>query len=508
MDAPKPARFSIWKQASDRLSADMKRLHKDESGAFIILYIAAALLLVALVYAIIGTGQRVVQKELIQSSADAAAFSAAAIKAKGLNIIAFCNLIMAILLAVIMLLRLIKGALMILLGACYAACFAALFTFGATSPLCALAPTVQSIYNTYSNILDQVEPRLLDVMRGMAQVERGISKVVPALSLVEAFRVGTHGHYQRNYSNGTLVTVAFPLPIGEDLELPVKDGTWDDLCKEATKSIGRMVEAVIDATGLPGFVGDILGGAVSSLLMPLRGVLCGDGGSAAASSSTTFDTYEKKYSCGECEGAEKSNWIGDRIARNSDGEPYVVAAGQGCAVDGFSGLICTNPNIVITCGDGNEYTNLNLVECLVPKKGTADVGQDIQNKPKPLVLKDNWKEHRIVRAYTILTNSNMSSRRNVVGVAATNKGSSPALNQLFSSAQAEIYAHNNHEDLWHMNWRARLVRFSFSNEAGGGTGDAGSDGPSQGMVDQILGALSDFFTQTLGAALADQFLLH
>ena len=55
------------------------RLHKDEGGNIFVLYIGAALLLVGMLWAIIGTGQRLVQKETIQSSADAAAFSAAVI---------------------------------------------------------------------------------------------------------------------------------------------------------------------------------------------------------------------------------------------------------------------------------------------------------------------------------------------------------------------------------------------------------------------------------------------
>ena len=81
-----------------RLKKLWKRLHRDEGGNVIVLYIAAALLLVGMLWAVIGTGARMVQKETIQSSADAAAFSAAVIKAKGLNIIAFCNLVMAMLL--------------------------------------------------------------------------------------------------------------------------------------------------------------------------------------------------------------------------------------------------------------------------------------------------------------------------------------------------------------------------------------------------------------------------
>ena len=134
-----------------------------------------------------------VQKETIQSSADAAAFSGAVIKAKGLNIIAFCNLLMALLLAIIMMLRLIKGALLVALGVCLAACFD---IFGG-EVLCAFAPTVESLYNTYSNIVAQIEPRLMDAMRGLAKVERAVNKTFPALSLVEAYRVGTNEQYRR-----------------------------------------------------------------------------------------------------------------------------------------------------------------------------------------------------------------------------------------------------------------------------------------------------------------------
>src|SRR3954469_10691870 len=125
-----------------------QRLHRDEGGNVIVLYVAASLLLVAMAWAIIGTGARTAQKETIQSSADAAAFSAAVIKAKGLNIIAFCNLVMALLLAIIMLLRLIKGALLILLGVCLLAC---LDIFGG-EVLCAFAPEVEALYNEYSQL--------------------------------------------------------------------------------------------------------------------------------------------------------------------------------------------------------------------------------------------------------------------------------------------------------------------------------------------------------------------
>ena len=58
--------------------------------------------------------------------------------------------------------------------------------------------------------------------------------------------------------------------------------------------------------------------------------------------------------------------------------------------------------------------------------------------------------------------------------------------------QAEFYAHNGpgHYDLWHMNWRARLVRFTFNNDSEFSTGDAaGTGGPSAADAQSILSEL-------------------
>src|SRR5262245_5582650 len=94
-----------------RLQQMFGRLHRDEGGNIVVLYLASALVLVGMIWAIIGVGSRMVQKENIQTAADAAAFSAAVVKAKGLNLIAFCNLVMAALLAVVLLLRIINNAI-------------------------------------------------------------------------------------------------------------------------------------------------------------------------------------------------------------------------------------------------------------------------------------------------------------------------------------------------------------------------------------------------------------
>jgi hypothetical protein len=487
-------------------AALLRKLDRDQSGNIIVLYIAAALLLVGMLWAIIGTGARMVQKETIQSSADAAAFSAAVIKAKGLNIIAFCNLLMALLLAVIMLLRLIKGALMVVLGVCLAACFD---IYGG-EVLCAFAPTVESLYNTYSNIESQIEPRIKDAMNGLAKVERAVNKTFPALSLVEAFRVGTNQQYQKNFGKGTLVTVTWPLPVGDDLSLPTQDGTWDELCDQATNSIDRLIEIAMQKIGL-GPVGSIFGGAVKMLLTPLKGVLCGDGGDSTSNQSVNVDTKETRTDCGSCNGAESSKWIGTQVIQNPDGSTRTMP-GVECKTNGFSLLWCGGS---LSCSDGKSLKNAQLEECLVNVKKPANLGASFSqsDKPLPLDLKDDWQKHKDVRAFTLLTDSNMDQRRQSVGVAQrpSQKGSAnPMLNQLLGTAQAEFFAFNGagHDDLWHMDWRARLVRFTFGDTSGSDTGNASGEGVSGAAAQQVSGTITNFLQNNGAAALGDQFLLH
>jgi hypothetical protein len=62
-----------------------------------------------------------------------------------------------------------------------------------------------------------------------------------------------------------------------------------------------------------------------------------------------------------------------------------------------------------------------------------------------------------------------------------------------------------------MDWRARLVRFTFSDDinGAGGTGDAaGQGGPSGADASTVSSKIKDFVLNNGSAALADQFMLH
>ena len=94
--------------------------------------------------------------------------------------------------------------------------------------------------------------------------------------------------------------------------------------------------------------------------------------------------------------------------------------------------------------------------------GLASQGVDMMNNPGtlpgdalPLALAGGWHDRRFFRTMSSLGDTDAAWRRRIVGVAAQKK-SSDGRNGTVGSAQAEFFAFNGHEDLWHVDWRARL----------------------------------------------------
>src|SRR5207244_1431493 len=67
-----------------------------------------AVFLTAALYYIVGIGDAIWQRERMQDAADAAAFSAAVLHARGMNLLVLINMVMAALLAVLVTLKLVE----------------------------------------------------------------------------------------------------------------------------------------------------------------------------------------------------------------------------------------------------------------------------------------------------------------------------------------------------------------------------------------------------------------
>jgi hypothetical protein len=482
----------------------LRRLDADEGGNVIVIYVAASMLLVAMVWAIIGTGVRVTQHETIQSSADAAAFSASVIKAKGLNIIAFCNLIMALLLALVMLLRAIKYVLMGL-AAFITACAASIVGTAICAPL--VGPVDNFAFNVYPNLEDKAERLIRLAMDGLHYTERAVAHITPVLAFVEAYHIGTDDAYKKNFGSGSLVTIAWPLPIEE---LPVKDGTCQNMADNAVQYIKDISNLILGKilSFLPGGskISGFLSSGIAKLAGPLAGTLCGG--------SMDETITEKLTDCNACLNADNvvgSQWIGNEGVTENDqiGGKFKTPdqSGATCNMKSMpSGFCNKSPKQLVCDQDGHVWNWLQFQSCTIQRDGQVTGSSDW---PLPLVFADDWKKKVDTRAYTVLTDTNMDQRRQSVAIAEkqSQRTAAPMVNKMLGMAEAEWTAWNGHEDLWHMDWRARLVPFTFGSTSGGDNpGDTG-DVPSgsAGVVSEIL---NDVKGKTGLDGLSNQFLLH
>lgn len=242
------------------------RLLRSERGALGPFALCAVLVATALVYALYGTVEVLLEKEAMQDAADAAAFASAVMNARGMNLLAFLNLVMAALVAVLIALRLAQ-ALFVILAAILTGL--AWVTFGATLPLAALA-TQQAV--TMQEAFTHAKSVVFPALEVLHTTERAVSVVVPWVAATDAL-VGT----VRDYPN---VEAAFALPTSP--RLPAEPDEFPVLCEHGAEMVVSLVFLPIEPIIPEDFLGS-LRGAAGDLARSLSGFLCGDGSGEAPS---------------------------------------------------------------------------------------------------------------------------------------------------------------------------------------------------------------------------------
>ena len=91
-----------------------RSLVRDQSGAMMVMGLFMALFMIGSLYYILGVGDAVIFRRLMQDGSDAGSFAASVTAAKGMNLIVLFNIIMAILVGILMLIRIIEWVLFIL----------------------------------------------------------------------------------------------------------------------------------------------------------------------------------------------------------------------------------------------------------------------------------------------------------------------------------------------------------------------------------------------------------
>ena len=330
----------------------LQRFHRDEHGNVMVLYIGLALVTVCILFVIIGSSQRYLQKETVQDAADTTAFAGAVVRAKAFNLIAFCNVMMSVVMAFMVVFRGIQGGLIlaILVAIVKEDC-------GSLGPLGSAIGTYEAGAESMGYEMD-----------ALAIVERDIALHAPEQAVKVAEKAGAHEVYKSR--EPTIVAhVWFP-----EEGLPVEDGKLGDLC--TSKMVGD----------------SFLIGGVAILQLP-PGV--------------------KQYTA-------------------------VIAAGAVLA-GGIAGLI--------------------MCKVSHPPRLGLDPFSAAAGYSTPLHLMKDWRQNGgRVLGTSMITAAHVARRRAPIIAAGTSTAGTPTPEDLQGTAQAEVFGlHSpNHEDLMHMDWRARM----------------------------------------------------
>ncbi len=202
---------------------------RDEEGAIMIIGLFFALFLVGTLYYLIGIGEAIIYRERMQDAADTAAFAGAVLKARGMNLIALINIIMAGLLAILILvytLYLMAAALgRVILPA---ACAAGFFCPPCAAIACPLIAPANAAANGLLSLYNSIREPIRTLLRLGSTAAEAVSIATPAVSIgASLLRV------QSAYQPPALAGISLGNP--PVARLPTRKAPFDELCKKATK---------------------------------------------------------------------------------------------------------------------------------------------------------------------------------------------------------------------------------------------------------------------------------
>lgn len=267
------------------------RVMSDDRGALVWAGLFMMLVSVSMLYFFLGVAETLQAREGMQDAADASAFAAAVFMARGMNLIALINLLMAALVAILVAIRLMQTFLQV----SAALLFAGAWWFGSTVPA---AQACQTGATSLGNAYEQAKDPILQVVEVLHDVQEATSVVIPFVALGAGMVEAAHHHPP---AQG-----AFALPAPDSL--PVESDEFPVLCAHATDIA---VTGAVDQ--FASFLGEPARAFADKLMTPVEkaakavgqatsAYLCGEGGSAPPKYS--FDT-EKVFP--EPEDAEACN---------------------------------------------------------------------------------------------------------------------------------------------------------------------------------------------------------
>jgi hypothetical protein len=253
----------------------LQALRDDNRGAIMVIAAFMAVFLVGALWYVAGVGNAALFRERMQDGADAAAFTAAVVHARGMNIIAMLNLIMAAILAVLVALKIAKMLLTITKIITTIICA---LPYGVGLWACPIKVAAGIGENAVEELIQTVEPMVNNLLKVLSKLEVTVAKVMPVIALEKTN--STAKLYEKPVEGALMVSDSL-LADGK-LGLPVEEDSYKELCKRAGEFVAEFALAPFSVFGVPtSWAKGLVGGLVS--MAP--SYFCGDDGGGSSGSS-------------------------------------------------------------------------------------------------------------------------------------------------------------------------------------------------------------------------------
>lgn len=207
-------------QRAPKNRAPSRDLLSDESGATMVMGIFMAAMLVGMIYYVWGIGGMVIHRERLQDAVDTAAFGAAVVEARGMNLISLINVIMLALAIIGTALRIAVEIVMWTAIYATADCIAKLSCCWATG--CCIEPCIDAAdhWMDYDDISDQSDSwndRIDSAMNIMHGASNGIRRGAPvaAQGLVVAYGMSVY-RPTTDFGLADIIPLSTTLPVEDD----------------------------------------------------------------------------------------------------------------------------------------------------------------------------------------------------------------------------------------------------------------------------------------------------
>jgi len=402
----------------------------DRRGAILVAAVFMAVFLVGCLWYLVGIGDAAIYREKMQDGSDAVAFASAVYHARGMNIIAVLNLIMAAALAVLIAFKIAE-----IIAFTVAAIAAVLCPFTG-EPACTIATEALQIGNDLHNDIIPTVQNIVDtVLKACSESQRWVARITPWVGAARGAMVATQ--YSPTVKGGLALSQSM-VPMGDRIGLPVQEEPFDKLCARAGALVGNLAFGWIPGLS---FVGGLLG----KLAGTFPGYFCGGSGSGGSISP-----------------ADQQQNIKDQCA---DAKKTYEQANPGKTFD-------------------TKKCEKDLNDKLKSNPGGGSIGSTGSKTSKMIYAgaqngDDNFQVYGFVLGDNDAMRQNAKTRVEMAGwnKAKVDPGALADTMEKAGFAEAEFYydqvtpgklAWSDYQDdaLWNMRWRARLRRFHLPTSVG------------------------------------------